>query len=214
MISNKIKLGRVAASLLTASLLVPLTLSTPAVADEGQVVVQWFGQSAFKITSVTGKVIMIDPFLTKNPKTPPENKDLAALGKVDLVLVTHAHGDHLGDGPAIAKQHQVPLYGPAGLNDTLIALGELPRELAPRFNKGGTIQPLGEGIRVTMTRAEHSSEYRWNNPETQHEEIHVGASRPALSSSWKTASRSITWVIPGCLATWASLPATTGQIWC
>ncbi len=174
MISNKIKLGRAAASLLTACLLVPLTLSTPAVADEGQVVVQWFGQSAFKITSVTGKVIMIDPFLTKNPKTPPENKDLAALGKVDLVLVTHAHGDHVGDGPAIAKQHQVPLYGPAGLNDSLVALGELPPELAPRFNKGGTIQPLGEGIRITMTRAEHSSEYRWNNPETQHEEIHVG----------------------------------------
>ena len=44
----------------------------------------------------------------------------------------------------------------------------------PRFNKGGTIQPLGEGIRITMTRAEHSSEYRWTNPETQHEEIHVG----------------------------------------
>ncbi|MGB7550865.1 MAG: MBL fold metallo-hydrolase, partial [Chromatiaceae bacterium] len=92
MLSTKITLGRTAASLLTACLLVPLTLSTPAVADEGQVVVQWFGQSAFKITSVTGKVIMIDPFLTKNPKTPPEHKDLAALGKIDLVLVTHAHG--------------------------------------------------------------------------------------------------------------------------
>jgi len=53
---------------------------------------------------------MLDPFLTKNPKTPPEHKDLAALGKVDLVLVFHAHGDHVGDGPELAKLHQAPLY--------------------------------------------------------------------------------------------------------
>jgi L-ascorbate metabolism protein UlaG (beta-lactamase superfamily) len=65
-------------------------------AADGKVTVQWLGQSAFKITSVAGKVILVDPFLTKNPKTPPEHKDLAALGKVDLVLVTHAHGDHVG----------------------------------------------------------------------------------------------------------------------
>ena len=145
-----------------------------AYAAEGKVTVQWFGQSAFKVTSPTGKVILIDPFLTKNPKTPPEHKDLAALGRIDLILVTHAHGDHVGDGPALAKQHQAPLYGPAGLNDTLVALGELPPELAPRFNKGGVIQPLGEGIRITMTRAEHSSEYRWTNPQTGKQEIHVG----------------------------------------
>ena len=153
-----------------------LTALVPAVAHaaDGKVTVQWFGQSAFKITSPTGKVILIDPFLTKNPKTPAEHKDLAALGRIDLILVTHAHGDHVGDGPALAKQHQAPLYGPAGLNDTLVALGELPPELAPRFNKGGVIQPLGEGIRITMTRAEHSSEYRWTNPQTGKQEIHVG----------------------------------------
>lgn len=80
----------------------------------------------------------------------------------------------MGDGPALAKRLQVPLYGPAGLNDTLVALGKLPQELAPRFNKGGCIQPLGESIRITMTRAEHSSKYRWTNPETQQPEIHVG----------------------------------------
>ena len=157
-----------------ASLLVALALPAPALAADGKVTVQWFGQSAFRITSVEGKVIMVDPFLTKNPKTPPELKDLVALGKVDLVLVTHAHGDHVGDGPALAKAHKAPLYGPAGLNDTLVALGELPQELSPRFNKGGVIQPLGEGIRITMTRAEHSSEYRWTNPETGRQEVHVG----------------------------------------
>ena len=170
--------SRLARHLATAALALGsvLTALVPAVAHaaDGKVTVQWFGQSAFKITSPTGKVILIDPFLTKNPKTPAEHKDLAALGRIDLILVTHAHGDHVGDGPALAKQHQAPLYGPAGLNDTLVALGELPPELAPRFNKGGVIQPLGEGIRITMTRAEHSSEYRWTNPQTGKQEIHVG----------------------------------------
>lgn len=147
---------------------------TAAEKDKGRVTVQWFGQSAFKITSVSGKVILIDPYLTKNPKTPEQHKDLKALGKVDLVLITHAHGDHVGDGPALARMHNAPLYGPAGLNDTLTALGLLPKELSKRFNKGGVIQPLGPGIRITMTRAEHSSEFRWDNPASGKTEVHVG----------------------------------------
>ena len=148
----------------------------PAAAGEvkGKVTVQWFGQSAFKITTVTGKVILIDPWLTKNPKTPEQHKNLQALGKIDLILITHGHGDHVGDGPELAKMHNAPLYGPAGLNDTLTALGLLPKELSSRFNKGGIITPLGPGIRIAMTRAEHSSEFRWENPATAKTEIHVG----------------------------------------
>ena len=83
--------------------LIAVALLPPAAFAAGdKITVQWFGQSAFKITSTTAKVIMVDPFITNNPKTPAEHKDLAALGKVDLVLVTHAHGDHVGDGPALA----------------------------------------------------------------------------------------------------------------
>ena len=142
--------------------------------NKGQVSVQWLGHAAFKITSVSGKVILIDPFITKNPKLSAEQKDLSRLGKVDLILITHAHGDHIGDGPVLAKQHNAPLYAPAGLNDTLVALGELPSELSPRFNKGGVITPLGDGIKITMTRAEHSSEYKWTNPKSGQTEMHVG----------------------------------------
>lgn len=136
--------------------------------------VQWLGHAAFKITSANGKTILIDPYLTQNPKAPAKYKQPEALGKIDLILVTHAHGDHVGDGPALAKLHEAPLYGPAGLNDTLVALGLLPEKLSPRFNKGGTITPLGPDIRITMTRAEHSSEFRWKNPKTGRTEIHVG----------------------------------------
>lgn len=151
-----------------------LTAGAARAQTEGKVTVQWLGHAAFKVTTVSGKVIVIDPYLTKNPKAPEKYKDLAALGKIDLILVTHAHGDHVGDGPALAKQQDVPLYGPAGLNDTLVALDLLPQKLSPRFNKGGVITPLGPNVKITMTRAEHSSEFRWENPKSGRTEIHVG----------------------------------------
>ena len=140
----------------------------------GKVKVQWLGHAGFKITSVTGKVILIDPCITQNPKLPAQFKDLNKLGNVDLILVTHAHGDHVGDGPALAKLHNAPLYAPAGLNDSLVALNILPKELSPRFNKGGVITPLGSDIKITMTRAEHSSEFKWTNPVSKQTEVHVG----------------------------------------
>jgi L-ascorbate metabolism protein UlaG (beta-lactamase superfamily) len=142
--------------------------------SNGKVTVQWLGHAAFKITSVTGKVILIDPFITNNPKLSTYQKDLTKLGKADLILVTHAHGDHVGDSPALAKLHNAPLYAPAGLNDSLVALNILPKELSPRFNKGGVITPLGDDIKITMTRAEHSSEFKWTNPTSKQLEIHVG----------------------------------------
>jgi len=157
-----------------ASLIVGGTAGAVEKTGSGKVTVQWLGHAAFKITSVSGKVILIDPYLTKNPKAPEPYKDLKVLGKVDLILVTHAHGDHVGDAPELAKLHSAPLYAPAGLNDTLLALGILPKELSMRFNKGGVITPLGPQIKVTMTRAEHSSEFRWTNPKTSATEIHVG----------------------------------------
>jgi L-ascorbate metabolism protein UlaG (beta-lactamase superfamily) len=151
-------------------LALPVALAAP----KETVTVQWLGHAAFKITTVAGKVILIDPYLSKNPKAPEKYKDPQALGKIDLILVTHAHGDHVGDGPELAKIHNAPLYAPAGLNDTLLALGILPKELSPRFNKGGVITPLGPELRITMTRAEHSSEFRRENPETGRTEIHIG----------------------------------------
>ncbi len=156
--------------------LVALTLATAGTtaAQPGKIEVLWMGQSATRITTVGGKVIVIDPFLTQNPKTPDQYKNLDALGKVDLILVTHAHGDHLGDAPALATKNNAPIIGPAGLNQSLLTLGVLPANLVPRMNKGGVITPLGPGIKITMTRAEHSSELVWKNPATGKDETHVG----------------------------------------
>ncbi|HEX7042983.1 MAG TPA: metal-dependent hydrolase [Burkholderiales bacterium] len=158
-----------------AALAVLLAGAAPAaLAQQKKTEILWLGQAAMRITTPGGKVILIDPFLTRNPKTPDQWKKLDALGKIDLILVTHAHGDHLGDAPEIAKQQKVPVIGPAGLNQSLVALGVLPPELAPRMNKSGTIAPLGPDIKITMVRAEHSSELVWRNPATGKDETHVG----------------------------------------
>jgi L-ascorbate metabolism protein UlaG (beta-lactamase superfamily) len=140
----------------------------------GKVQLHWFGQAAFKITTPGGKVIMVDPFLLKNPKTPDQHKDLEKLGKLDLILVTHGHFDHMADAPALAKQNKVPLWAPPGLQDTFVTLDILPADLAPRMNKSGTVQPLGPGISLTMVRAEHSSELRWVDPITGKERSFPG----------------------------------------
>jgi len=138
----------------------------------------WLGQSAFRIRTVSGKVIVVDPFLVNNPKTPESYKKLEALGKVDLILVTHAHGDHFGDAPALARLNNAPVVGPAGLDQSIQTLGILPPELAPRMNKGGTITPFAAdgspGVRITQVHAEHSSELLWHNPATGKDETHVG----------------------------------------
>jgi L-ascorbate metabolism protein UlaG (beta-lactamase superfamily) len=141
--------------LFTALLL--LLAGQPAFA-QSQTEVLWLGQAAFRITSPGGKVIVVDPWLRANPKTPAAFKDPAALGKVDALFVTHGHGDHIADAPEVAKINNIPLYGPGDLNQVLTTLGVLPAAQLPRFNKGGTVEPV-PGIKVTATHAEHSSVY-------------------------------------------------------
>src|SRR5256886_7078729 len=147
----------------------------PARAQTGKAEIQWLGQAATKITTPGGKIIVIDPWLTTNPKTPAQYKNLDALGKVDLILVTHAHGDHLGDAPELTKKHNAPLWAPQGLAASLASLGLVPQELSNRMAQGGSIMPFGpNSVKITMVHAEHNSELVWNNPATGKNEIHFG----------------------------------------
>jgi L-ascorbate metabolism protein UlaG (beta-lactamase superfamily) len=150
-----------------------LALSLTAGAQPAKVDVLWLGQSAFRITSPAGKVIVTDPWLTTNPKTPAQYKDLDALGKVDVLLVSHAHFDHIADAPAIARKNGIRLWGPGDMNQTLTLLGVLPAEQLPRFNKSGRVEPA-PGIKVTATHAEHSSTFVWRNPASGKDEAHPG----------------------------------------
>lgn len=142
-------------------------IGTSALAQGGKTEVLWMGQAAFKITTPKGKVIVIDPFLIKNPKTPAQYKDLKALGNVDLILVTHGHFDHTADVAELAKLTGAKVALNADMGHTFDALGYVPMKQMVRFNKSGPIQPLGPGITVTMVHAEHSSEVVHVDSETK-----------------------------------------------
>ncbi len=136
-------------------------------AQGAKVEILWLGQAATRVTTPTGKVIVIDPFLTNNPKTPAQYKSLDSLGKVDVILVTHGHGDHTGDVKELAAKTGAKVYGPAGLVQTMIELGWVTAEQGVRFGKGGTVTPAGPQIRITQVHAEHSSEVTVTDPVTK-----------------------------------------------
>jgi len=151
----------------------PPATSTP---SQAKAELLWLGQSTFRLTTPSGKVIVTDPWLRPNPKTPAEYKDLSKLGKVDLILVTHGHGDHIADAPDLALMNKARVIAPGDLNMVLNTLGVLPPELTPRMNKSGTIVPFPDvpGLKITMVKAEHSSLYAWKNPQTGKVESHYG----------------------------------------
>ena len=166
-------LRNILSMLAAAALVAGCATPNPDAGKSGKTEIWWLGQSAMRITTPGGKVILIDPWITTNPKTPSQYKNLDAVGKVDLILVTHAHGDHLGDAPALAKKNNAPLYAAAGMGNTLVTLGMVPAKLAPRMSKGGTITPF-PNVKITMVRAEHSSELVWTNPASKKPETHFG----------------------------------------
>jgi L-ascorbate metabolism protein UlaG (beta-lactamase superfamily) len=138
----------------------------------GKTELLWLGQASFKLTTPSGKIIIIDPWITGGPKAPAEYKaDLSKLGKVDAVFVTHAHVDHIGDAPTIAKMNNVIMYGPADMMTPLVTLGVMPANLTHRFNKTGSVTPV-PNVKVTAVAAEHSSLYVWKNPTTEKLESH------------------------------------------
>ncbi len=111
--------------------------------------VTWLGHATFKITTPTGKVVLIDPWVMGNPSCP---EGLKKLDRIDVMLVTHGHSDHIADALALARQHKpriVAIYETAAWFDSKGISGALP------MSKGGT-QKVGD-IEVTMVHAIHSN---------------------------------------------------------
>ncbi len=73
-----------------------------------QTEITWYGHAAFKIITPAGNVLLIDPWLT-NPAFKSGKQELAALKRVDFILLTHGHGDHVGDAVEIGKQTDAKL---------------------------------------------------------------------------------------------------------
>ncbi|NJO08816.1 MAG: metal-dependent hydrolase [Leptolyngbyaceae cyanobacterium SL_1_1] len=118
----------------------------------------WYGQSAFKLTTPTGKVLLIDPWL-QNPLNTNGDADLANLTEADLILITHGHGDHVGNAFEIAEKTQAKLVSTADLGKALIEAG-YPEDLVGRDtqgNFGGELTLLEGEVKVAFIPAVHSS---------------------------------------------------------
>ncbi len=112
--------------------------------------VQWLGHSCLLFES-NGKHVLVDPFLTGNPKA------AAAAGEVpaDLILISHGHGDHVGDAVAIAKRTGATVVSNYEIGEWLRGAGQDLTDVHGMQHGGGR---LFEGIgRVKLTLAFHGS---------------------------------------------------------
>jgi L-ascorbate metabolism protein UlaG (beta-lactamase superfamily) len=112
--------------------------------------VTWLGHSAFRIDTPGGKRIYVDPWL-ENPNCPESEQQPE---RVDLIALTHGHGDHVGQTVDLAQRFGSPVIGLLELREWLSTQG-LPEDPMVAGNKGGTIEQ--DGIKVTLTDAKHSS---------------------------------------------------------
>jgi len=136
-----------------------LALTSQAAAQETKL--KWFGHAAFSITTPNGQVLLIDPWL-RNPSNPEgkDNKDaLAAVSKVDYILLTHGHRDHVGDAVEIAKKTGALLIANPELAGNLVKLTDFPAKQAQDniMQMGGEIQIADGEVTIAMTEAVHSS---------------------------------------------------------
>jgi len=110
----------------------------------------WLGHGSFRLDSAGGKRIYVDPFL-EAPTCPDDEREPE---RVDLILLTHGHDDHVGSTIDLFKKHKPRVIAPVELRWWLETKG-VDGAQGNDPNKGGTVD--ADGIKVTLTNAHHSS---------------------------------------------------------
>jgi len=119
----------------------------------------WYGQSAFKIVTARGKVLLVDPWLS-NPVFENAKAEIAGLKHVDLILITHGHSDHVGDAVEIGKKTGAKLVATFDLADAIVKHLGYPAEQAQGDTVGhfgGELTLLDGEVKVAFVRAHHGS---------------------------------------------------------
>lgn len=119
--------------------------------------ITYFGHSTFSLTTASGQVALIDPWVMTNPRCPEKLKKVP---KLDVIFLSHAHSDHFGDLLALAKQHKPQIVA---IFETCLWIETKGFEDQTRpMGKGGT-QKVGD-FEVTLTHAFHSNSIDSNDP--------------------------------------------------
>jgi len=119
----------------------------------------WYGHAGFKIKTVTGKILLIDPWVT-NPVFARGKDELTRLDRVDLILLTHGHSDHVGNAVEIGKRTGASLVSNFDLNAAMISVLGYPEAQASNETTGhlgGELSLLDGEVRVQFVPAWHGS---------------------------------------------------------